>query len=245
LLLLGGQLLLGGKQDRIVAEDTTVPPGKTMDVRVYCVEHGRWEGSSTKFDSGDTTVPYSVRKAATYGQQTDVWQKVGEYNAAAKAPQGVTTVRAGLQSAGVQKRVDTSLAAIEKSLRANKNAVGVMLVLNGQIQTVELFGNTKLFNAAARPMLKGFLAEAAVAPTDAKAKVSMKECSTFLSDTLKSKQRFIGARAGAASYDVSGGANVRGRTYGAEAGKVPAAAATPGTNGFIHGTYSREAPKRK
>jgi len=42
--LLSGEVIFGGKQDRIIATDTIVPPkdGEEFSVSVYCVEHGRW-----------------------------------------------------------------------------------------------------------------------------------------------------------------------------------------------------------
>jgi len=43
LLLLAGEVVVGGKQDRIVQEDRVVPPVSVpVALEVFCVEHGRW-----------------------------------------------------------------------------------------------------------------------------------------------------------------------------------------------------------
>ncbi len=43
LLLLAGEVMVGGKQDRIVQEDRVVPPVSVpVALEVFCVEHGRW-----------------------------------------------------------------------------------------------------------------------------------------------------------------------------------------------------------
>jgi hypothetical protein len=43
LLLLAGEVVVGGKQDRIVEEDLIVPPVSVpISINVFCVEHGRW-----------------------------------------------------------------------------------------------------------------------------------------------------------------------------------------------------------
>ena len=50
LLLLAGEIVTGGKQDRIVASDRIVPSDSDpVDLSVFCVEHGRWTESSATF----------------------------------------------------------------------------------------------------------------------------------------------------------------------------------------------------
>src|SRR5215471_6781172 len=50
LLLLAGEIVTGGKQDRVIAKDRIVPPGNDpIDLSVFCIEHGRWTGTSDKF----------------------------------------------------------------------------------------------------------------------------------------------------------------------------------------------------
>jgi hypothetical protein len=48
LLLLAGEVIVGGKQDRIVQDDLVVPPVSVpVSLSVFCVEHGRWSQRST------------------------------------------------------------------------------------------------------------------------------------------------------------------------------------------------------
>src|SRR5262249_51530449 len=50
LILLAGEMLIGGKEERIVDEDQLVPPGeRPVALGVFCVEHGRWHGASPAF----------------------------------------------------------------------------------------------------------------------------------------------------------------------------------------------------
>lgn len=45
LYLMPGEIIVGGLQDRCVAQETIVPPGQLpVSVAVFCVEHGRWSG---------------------------------------------------------------------------------------------------------------------------------------------------------------------------------------------------------
>src|SRR6202158_6485128 len=57
LLLLAGELVSGGKQDRIIGKDRIVPVGaEPLPLDVFCVEHGRWTGSSSQFSASKTIV---------------------------------------------------------------------------------------------------------------------------------------------------------------------------------------------
>jgi hypothetical protein len=78
LLLLAGELVSGGKQDRIIGKDRVVPVGAPpLPLDVFCVEHGRWTGASSKFMASKTIVHPSVREqAAVNSSQTDVWDAV-------------------------------------------------------------------------------------------------------------------------------------------------------------------------
>jgi hypothetical protein len=76
-LLLAGELVSGGKQDRIIGKDRIVAPGaEPLPLDVFCVEHGRWS-SGMQFSAAKTMVHPSVREQAAVNQnQTEVWESV-------------------------------------------------------------------------------------------------------------------------------------------------------------------------
>jgi hypothetical protein len=84
LLLLAGEVVTGGKQDRIVAKDRIVPAGADpIDLSVFCIEPGRWTESSTEFGTSDKSTARSfmvqpeVRERAMVEQnQQEVWDSV-------------------------------------------------------------------------------------------------------------------------------------------------------------------------
>jgi hypothetical protein len=86
LILLAGELVSGGKQDRVIAKDRIVPPGgEPLPLDVFCVEHGRWSAGS-KFTSANTIVHPSVREQAAVAQkQTSVWDSVMAGTTAARS----------------------------------------------------------------------------------------------------------------------------------------------------------------
>src|SRR6184192_4727064 len=87
LLLLAGELVSGGKQDRVIGKDRIVPVGAPpLPLDVFCVEHGRWTGSS-QFAAAGTIVHPSVRERAAVDQkQAEVWDAVRSGTTARSAP---------------------------------------------------------------------------------------------------------------------------------------------------------------
>ena len=84
LLLLAGEVVTGGNQDRIVARDRIVPTGAgPIDLSVFCIEPGRWTESSPVFGASDKTAAHGfmvqpkVRERAMVDQdQQRVWDAV-------------------------------------------------------------------------------------------------------------------------------------------------------------------------
>ena len=79
LILLAGEIVTGGKQDRVVAKDRIVPPeSDPVDLGVFCVEPHRWVGSSYKFDTHASVMaqPSVRKKAMAEKDQQQVWDQV-------------------------------------------------------------------------------------------------------------------------------------------------------------------------
>ncbi|GAC1620099.1 MAG: hypothetical protein NVS9B13_10100 [Candidatus Acidiferrum sp.] len=105
LLLLAGELVSGGKQDRIIAKDRIVAPGgPALPLDVFCVEHGRWS-SGSQFNAAKTIVHPSVREYAALNQDQElVWDAVVTGSTAAppigSAPTSAGTPRLNRQAIG-------------------------------------------------------------------------------------------------------------------------------------------------
>src|SRR5579871_3203219 len=88
LILLAGEVVTGGKQDRVVAKDRIVPSeSDPVDLSVFCVEHGRWVETSAKFDThASVMLQPSVRMKAMADQdQQKVWDEVSRSHTAMAA----------------------------------------------------------------------------------------------------------------------------------------------------------------
>jgi hypothetical protein len=80
LILLAGEIVTGGKQDRVVAKDRIVPSeSDPVDLGVFCVEPHRWVETSSKFDTHASVMaqPSVRKKAMAEKDQQQVWDEVG------------------------------------------------------------------------------------------------------------------------------------------------------------------------
>jgi len=106
LLLLAGEIVTGGKQDRVIAKDRIVPVGADpIDLSVFCIEPGRWTedsptfGAAAKSTARGFMVQPTIRERAMVQQQ--VWDSVhGAINQMemASAPHPTMPANSGVQN---------------------------------------------------------------------------------------------------------------------------------------------------
>jgi hypothetical protein len=143
LLLLAGEIVTGGKQDRVIAKDRIVPAGSApIDLGVFCIEPGRWTASSSTFGASAKApahsfmVQPSVRERAMVAKdQQEVWNSVrGSISqmALASAPSasmamdggsgagysrsmGTTSYARAMEDSSVSAKVDEAAAPVMKA----------------------------------------------------------------------------------------------------------------------------------
>jgi hypothetical protein len=74
----GGEIISGGRQDRMVVRDTILSPSvKDQYVPVMCVEEGRWSEKEKKFGYGSFANGHLRKVLDTAHNQVAVWREVG------------------------------------------------------------------------------------------------------------------------------------------------------------------------
>lgn len=176
LLLLAGEIVTGGKQDRVIGADRIVPPNSgPIDLGVFYVEPGRWVASSDNFGSmGAQMAQPSVRTPAMAERnQGRVWENVRASNAkmagnlSASEAVGLanTTSYAKVFASPPVAKVVAQYGgiageqAILRELR-NKQAVGVVVAINGQVVWADAFASTELLTRYWPKRLHSYVAEA-------------------------------------------------------------------------------------
>jgi hypothetical protein len=147
--IMGGEILTGARQDRILASDLLLSPGmRNIVAPVYCVEHGRWTAVSPTFTTRNNIGTYDLRaKAAGKGEaaQAEIWDRVAEQNARV----GVASPTGAYQDAYEAEANKKKIQAIEEKMtaipRLMKDTVGVVIALGGRIVSADVFADPALF----------------------------------------------------------------------------------------------------
>lgn len=189
-VLLAGELVSGGKQDRIIAKDRIVAPGSDpLPLDVFCVEHGRWS-SGLQFTAANTMVHPSVREqAAVNRSQTEVWDSVRKGTTATDALAGPAPRIAArdladvvasaptqsyskiYQHSRVGVSVDDFVDEIQRRFaRATsggkgEHIVGVVVAYGGEVAWSDIFASSDLFHHYWTKLLRSYAVEALARPT--------------------------------------------------------------------------------
>ena len=207
LLLLSGELVSGGKQDRIIAKDRIVAPGsEPLPLNVFCVENGRWSAGA-QFTAADTIVHPSVREQAAVKQkQTDVWASVmAGSSAAGVAAVGAPPPRVAqedlamaveteaptqsyskiYESRRVGPSVDALVNEIQRRFRKEtsglkgEQVVGVVIAYGDEVAWSDIFASSELFAHYWTKLLRSYAVEAVARPT-LRERPSMDDAREFL-----------------------------------------------------------------
>ena len=172
LLLLAGEVVTGGKQDRVIGVDRIVPPKSgPIDLSVFCVEPGRWVASSDHFGSMKSQMAQpSVRMPAMAERdQQSVWNMVASARggmasaapAAAPAIHGMTSYAKVMENPEVEKRVGSVAADYDGLFRELRKvgAKGVVVAINGRITWADVFGSTDLLEKYWQKLIRSYAAD--------------------------------------------------------------------------------------
>ena len=159
-LLLAGEILLGGKQNRIVVEDVLLPPRSgPVDLQVYCVEQGRWSGAAPQFGAGGAVAAPALRaKVLERRGQREVWREVDRYAARLAAPSATSSYQA-IQDA---PPVRAHQADAERALGAGAapGALGAAAFVAGSFAGLDVFADPGLFAREWPKLLRAHAVEA-------------------------------------------------------------------------------------
>ena len=186
--ILSGEMILGGKQDRIMANDTVVPSdGKWHKVEVFCVEQGRWRGRKMQFERGSALAHGQLRKAAISGRQSAVWDEVSRKNTAHGTNNPTQTYRRTVQNRQLRERVSRFRQELVRQL-PDAQLSGFVFAINGETRVADLFSNPLLFSDLQDKLLSAYILEALEHQVNPRAKKIKKgDAAKFYKDAKKAK----------------------------------------------------------
>lgn len=170
-----GDIVKGGKQDRVLAVDLIVPARSgRMPIDSFCVEQGRWTArgseSHREFNSSAEYAPSKDIKMAAKSakSQQEVWDKVGEsqekLSAATNSNTASNVSRSSLpltlENQDVRKDSGEYVQALSKIVIGKSDVIGFIFAINGRINSAETYGSSTLFLKLWPKLLKAASIEA-------------------------------------------------------------------------------------
>jgi hypothetical protein len=159
-LLLAGEILIGGKQNRVLREDLLLPPWSgPRNIAVYCVEQGRWNEGRKDFDSRGSVVQPSVRshvlgKAA----QSRIWSGVATASRELRAPSPTGSYQAVYDKPEVKAHLESATRSLDS--KTAPAAVGAAVFVGPSLAGVDCFHSAGLFTREWPKLLRAYALDA-------------------------------------------------------------------------------------
>jgi hypothetical protein len=156
--MMGGEILTGCRQDRLVGRDVLLRPGaKNVIVPVYCVEQGRWTYESETFSSRENLGTSRLRAE---GQKAggDAQSRIWGYVSGMADRAGVASPTSRFQEVYESEKTRRKISGLEKEMehipRLCPDAVGVVVGVGDAITSVDIFANPYVFRRLWPKLLK-------------------------------------------------------------------------------------------
>lgn len=170
-----GDIVKGGKQDRVLAISIIIPArsGRIV-IEAYCVESGRWtkrknEDAGQFSSSNDRIVSKELKLAANGARsQSEVWEKVSEAQSklsknvggSVAAAESRTSLQLSLENGRVASTASEYVSKFANLIDGKSDVVGYAFAINGQINSADVYASNALFKKLWAKMLKAAAIEA-------------------------------------------------------------------------------------
>ncbi len=187
-----GEVVFGGKQDRMIAYDVLVRPRTTVTVEVRCVERGRWRGDDKAFRSAKAMGGAKTRMAAQFKDQGAVWSEVAAQNADNQVDSSTGSYKASLTKPEVLKTYEEYAKVILPRLEG-RHMVGMVVAVNGKIVSIEMFGNPGLFTKMKEKLLKAYVLDVLAVKDEGKTAPGKEDILKFYRASLAAEEEELKA----------------------------------------------------
>lgn len=147
--VMGGEIVTGGKQDRLVGGDALIRPhARGVRIPVYCVEAGRWTETSAQFSTKQNLGTWSLRssaQASAPAAQESIWGEVEKMQDRA----GARSATGAYQDIYEDRKLDARLQALEAGLKnvpsLAAGTVGAICAVGGRVLSMDVFADASVF----------------------------------------------------------------------------------------------------
>lgn len=160
----GGEMIAGGRQDRMVTRDTILAPvGKDQYVPVMCVEEGRWSDKEKKFLYGNFANPH-LRKVLDSGKnQVLVWQEIDKQLTRGNFKNNTLAyLSRNLDKKFIQANDEYFNFFRDKFRNTDSTIVGFVCISGNKVIGSDIFASPDLFYSQLEPLLHGYIDDAII-----------------------------------------------------------------------------------
>lgn len=153
IVLLGGESLIGGKQNRTLRYDVLLPPRSgEVGLPTFCVEESRWSGRG-KFRRSIVLHQSARLKALYSASQSEVWEQI-RYDL-----KRLNAVNATQDATEVYERNSSVIGEYRRNIVLPAGTVGVIAMRFGRIMGMDAFCNPRVFGKFRERVLNSYIAE--------------------------------------------------------------------------------------
>lgn len=199
LFIQAGEIVRGGKQDRLLATDLLVrPKSGRVPIESYCVEQGRWRQRGSEaagvFSSSENYAPSNAIKyaAKVAADQGAVWSGVGAaqqqlsagVGQSVRSPVSASSLELTLEQDAIRDRAAEYVGALANAVDSERDAIGVAFAINGEFYSADLYGSADLLRQLWPKLLRAAAVQALAMKKDdgAHAAPSDDQVRAFLDD---------------------------------------------------------------
>jgi hypothetical protein len=157
--LMAGEILGGGRQDRILLKDVLLTPGiGEIIVPVYCGEKDRWAGTRDSFDRAPHIAGKAMRGMAARGEsQEAIWREIDQ-RLTQSGVQAPTRSYQSLHSDPDTGRRITDRVDRFRHVRTSRT-VGLVIATYGRVVGIDLFGDSDLCATLWSKIVRSYVAD--------------------------------------------------------------------------------------
>lgn len=169
-----GDVVKGGRQDRMLAVDLILPAKSgQVPIAAFCVERSRWSprgvASRDQFSLTDMAASRDLKLAAKqYRNQSQVWDKVqetqqklsGAMNNDVRSAESATSLPLAIENEKVQESAAAYLDKLSTIVAGSNDVIGFVFAINNTLNSADVYASSAMFKRFWPRLLKSAAIEA-------------------------------------------------------------------------------------
>ena len=161
LILIDGEEIVGGDQNRIINSTILIPAKSKMKIPVSCTEKGRW-GYKSEFKQSKYIANYNTRRAKEYASRSQnpyqdvIWSEIN----CLEVENNYCSPTSAMEES--YENLKTRHDKIVKKFSIEPDQNGTLIIVNGKIKGFEILLNPELYREFHEKILKSYIIDSEI-----------------------------------------------------------------------------------